>query len=251
MRCSLNMLKTVFMGLLLLTSFTSWASKHHDDWNYEGEERPDNWGKLSPEFSLCATGKNQSPINIEGALKAEHEGIVIHAHKGKQKIINNGHTIQISVGDGNTLELDHEVFKLQQFHFHSPSENDIDGKQFPLEAHFVYQDQAGDLAVVALLFKEGKANQQLARAWAQMPKHAGDTAELAHPINIKKLLPERQDFYRFSGSLTTPPCTEGVRWLVLEHIADVSSEQVKQFHTVMHHHNNRPLQPLNGRVVIH
>lgn len=164
--------------------------------------------------------------------------------------MNNGHTIQVNVSAGNTLKLDGDTFTLQQFHFHAPSENEIDGKQFPLEAHFVYKDKDGALAVLALMFQEGQANPQLSQAWQQMPTAIDQMAILNKPIDIKVLLPKQFNFYRFSGSLTTPPCSEGVSWMVLEQPVSASAEQINQFRSVVHHTNNRPVQPLNGRVII-
>ncbi|WON76603.1 carbonic anhydrase family protein [Serratia sp. UGAL515B_01] len=240
----------MLFAAILATSFTISAAEHAH-WGYEGQEDPAHWGKLSPDFSLCETGKNQSPINIHGALKTTHHGKLELAFKlGRQQIVNNGHTIQINVSEGNTLELDDDNFVLQQFHFHSPSENEIDGKQFPLEAHFVFKDKDGALAVVALMFEEGKANTQLAQAWQQMPTAVDQTAVLNKPVDIKALLPKEFHFYRFSGSLTTPPCSEGVSWIVIDKPVSASAEQISQFRSVIHHVNNRPVQPLNGRIII-
>lgn len=238
------------MAALMVTSLSCAAAEHSSHWGYEGEDKPENWGKLSPEFSTCENGKNQSPINIEHVFKTHHDKLKLVFKLGKQEIINNGHTIQVNVGEGNTLQIDNEVFTLQQFHFHAPSENEIKGKQFPMEAHFVYKNKNGELAVVALMFNKGKTNPELAKAWQQIPTEVEATATLTQPVDIKALLPNRLDFYRFSGSLTTPPCTEGVRWIVLEQESSVSTEQIEKFHSIMHHDNNRPVQPLNGRVIV-
>ncbi|MGM0512081.1 MAG: carbonic anhydrase, partial [Pseudomonadota bacterium] len=183
-------------------------------------------------------------------LESQLKLAVLAFQPGKQQIVNNGHTIQVNVSEGNTLQLDNDTFTLQQFHFHAPSENEIDGKQFPLEAHFVYKDKDGALAVLALMFQPGKANPQLAQAWQQMPAAVDQTAVLNKPLDIKALLPKQFNFYRFSGSLTTPPCSEGVSWLVLDQPVSASAEQISQFHSVVHHNNNRPVQPLNGRVIV-
>ncbi|WP_431224813.1 carbonic anhydrase [Serratia sp. L9] len=239
----------VLLAALVAASFSINAAEHAH-WSYEGQEDPAHWGKLSPDFSLCETGKNQSPVNIQGALKTHHGNLGLAFRPGKQQIVNNGHTIQVNVSEGNTLRLDNATFTLQQFHFHAPSENEIDGKQFPLEAHFVYKDKDGALAVMALMFQEGKANPQLAQAWQQMPTAVDQTAVLNKPLDIKALLPQKFNFYRFSGSLTTPPCSEGVSWLVLEKPVSASVEQINQFRSVVHHNNNRPVQPLNGRVIV-
>ncbi|MCL2831217.1 MAG: carbonic anhydrase [Betaproteobacteria bacterium] len=220
-------------------------------WGYEGEGAPEHWGKLSPEFSMCAAGVNQTPVNIEGALKAGLTPLELHYKNGPQTIVNNGHTVQVNVSGGNLLKLDGKPFELQQFHFHTPSENHVGGKSFPLEAHFVYKGTEGELAVLALMFEEAKTgNKQLDEAWKAMPKEKGEPAPLKKEVDIQALLPKHLAYYRFSGSLTTPPCTEGVRWLVLKESASISREQVEQFSAAVHHHNNRPLQPLHGRIIV-
>lgn len=244
------MKRHIILAITLAATFTAGAVEQSLHWGYENQESPEHWGKLSPDFALCETGKNQSPVNIQGVLKTHQSKMELNFKQGKQQIVNNGHTLQINVSEGNTLRLDNDTFEMQQFHFHAPSENEIDGKQFPLEGHFVYKDKEGSLAVLALMFQEGKANPQLTKAWRQMPSQPGETAILTQPVNIKALLPEKFAYYRFSGSLTTPPCTEGVIWLVLDQPVSVSAEQIMQFHSVLHHANNRPLQPLNGRVII-
>ncbi|MFI8418009.1 carbonic anhydrase [Serratia sp. NPDC078593] len=243
------MKNTLLIAAILASGFSAHAAQH-THWSYEGKDGPDRWGKLTQDFSLCDTGKNQSPVNIQNALKTHHGKLELVFHPSKQRIVNNGHTIQVNVDAGNTLVMDGNTFTLQQFHFHSPSENEIDGEHFPLEAHFVYKDSAGALAVLALMFNQGTANAQLAQAWQQMPTHIGESADLFTPIDIKTLLPSAFNYYRFSGSLTTPPCTEGVSWLVLDKPVTASAEQVSQFSTVIHHTNNRPVQPLNGRIII-
>ncbi|CAI1868406.1 Carbonic anhydrase precursor [Serratia quinivorans] len=239
----------LLLAALLIAGFSANATEQAH-WGYEGQEDPAHWGKLSPDFSLCETGKNQSPVNVKGALKTQHDKLKLAFQPGKQQIVNNGHTVQVNVSGGNTLVLDNDTFTLQQFHFHAPSENEIDGKQFPLEAHFVYKDQQGALAVLALMFQQGKANPQLAQAWRQMPTAVDQPAILTTPLDIKALLPQNFNFYRFSGSLTTPPCSEGVSWMVLDKPVSASAEQIAQFRAVVHHANNRPLQALNGRVII-
>ncbi|KHS97961.1 carbonic anhydrase [Pectobacterium polaris] len=237
--------------VLMLSACSSALAADPVHWGYEGNGDPAHWGKLSPDFSLCETGKNQSPINIRQALDAQHDPLQLAFQSGTQQIINNGHTVQVNVGSGNTLVLDNETFTLQQFHFHAPSENEIDGKQFPLEGHFVYKDAAGALTVIALMFQEGEANLPLATTWQQIPAQVNQTEDVRTPIAIQSLLPTSLNYYRFTGSLTTPPCSEGIRWLVLDHPVTASADQINQFRSVMHHANNRPTQPLNGRVIIH
>ncbi|PHZ25622.1 hypothetical protein CS535_03070 [Yersinia massiliensis] len=152
------MKRKLLLMAMLVTSFSCIAAEHAPHWGYDGQDGPENWSKISPDFSLCSTGKNQSPINIHDSLKTHHSNLQLTTQPSKQEMVNNGHTIQVNVTNGSTLVLDEDTFTLQQFHFHSPSENLIDGKQFPLEAHFVFKDKDGALAVLALMFKEGKPN---------------------------------------------------------------------------------------------
>ena len=245
------MKKSLLFATLLLAGCSGVALDHHPHWGYEGEQSPEHWGQIAPEFALCGAGQNQSPVNIQGALKAQQTPLKLSFQPGQQEIVNNGHTIQVNAHGQNTLVLDADTFVLQQFHFHAPSENQIDGKSFPLEAHFVYQNNEGALAVLALMFNQGNASRPLQQAWQHMPTQVNQPGLLSTPINIEILLPDQLDFYRFSGSLTTPPCSDGVRWLVLKQPVSASAEQIQQFRTVMQHANNRPVQPLNGRVIIH
>ncbi|MCX8650295.1 carbonic anhydrase family protein [Gilliamella sp. B2776] len=244
------MKQNIIIVALMLISLSCTAAEDTSHWGYEGQEKPENWGKLSIEYSTCENGKNQSPINIDHVLKTHHENLKFSFEAGKQEIINNGHTIEISVSGDNQLTLDDQIFKLQQFHFHTISENTIKGKHYPMEAHFVYKNKDGELTVVALMFDYGKENQEIAKAWQQMPTESGNKTILDRTIDIKKLFPKKLDYYRFSGSLTTPPCTEGVRWIVFEKSVTASDEQIQKFHSIMHHDNNRPVQPLNGRVIV-
>ncbi|MBH2766609.1 carbonic anhydrase family protein [Serratia marcescens] len=244
-------MRILVSAIALTINMPAIAEELSSHWSYDGQTNPAHWDKLSPDFSLCGTGKNQSPIDIEGALNANQSPLHLSFKpQNEQKIVNNGHTIQVNTSGDNTLILDNDNFKLQQFHFHAPSENKIDGKQFPLEAHFVYKDRDGALTVLALMFKEGKSNAQLSQAWQQMPRKPGQVMKLSKPLDISSLLPNQLGFYRFSGSLTTPPCTEGVRWVVLKKAVSASAEQIKEFRSVMHHANNRPEQPLDGRVIV-
>lgn len=234
----------------LAVSLPAGASGQSPHWSYEGNTGPVHWGALSPDYSLCETGKNQSPVNIQGALKTHHDAPELNFTTGRQDIVNTGHSLQVNVAEENTLRLDNDIWTLRQLHFHSPGENEIEGKQFPLEAHFVYQDRKGALAVLALMFAKGNVNPQLARLWQQMPAGVGQPTGLSVPLDLRAMLPQQLDYFRFSGSLTTPPCSEGVIWMVLEHPAPVSAEQISQFHSVIHYANNRPVQPLNGRIIV-
>ncbi|MDD2933268.1 MAG: carbonic anhydrase family protein [Methylotenera sp.] len=223
---------------------------HAAHWTYEGKEGPENWGKLKPEFAVCNTGLNQSPINIEDTVDASMKPLKLLQKFPIKDIVNNGHTVQANFKVGNILAIDNMSFQLKQVHFHAPSENTIKGKSFPLEAHFVHADAKGNLSVIAVMFKEGKPNIGLEKLWKQIPSDIDKPVNLKSRVLASEMMPANQDYYRFSGSLTTPPCSEGVRWLLIKTPMTASNEQIEAFKSVLKHHNNRPVQPLNGRVII-
>ncbi|QOY55729.1 carbonic anhydrase family protein [Candidatus Sulfurimonas marisnigri] len=236
-------------------STTLLAGVHGTHWGYTGHEGPENWGNLDPKNFMCKDGRNQSPINIE-------ERSIVTTTKGLDKIkfnyateaenvVNNGHTIQVNVKSGSSINVDGIEFNLKQFHFHTPSENQIESKHFPLEAHFVHVSEDGQLAVVALMFEDGKENKKIKKIWDHMSEHAGETKGCGtHAVAPKDFLPSKKDYYRFDGSLTTPPCSEGVRWFVFQNYTYVNKEQVKKFAEIMGGKDNRPIQPINARKVL-
>lgn len=216
------------------------------DWNYD---QPEQWSTLNQKYSAC-NGLNQSPINIERTVKAELEPLKFSYNTMIHTIENKGHTVQVDFAQGGELQLDGETFVLKQFHLHSPSENLIKGKSYPLEIHFVHANAQGELAVVAMMFEQGIENPMLKRMWNRLPKKQGEKVVLKNPQPVNEMLPKNLDYYRFNGSLTTPPCSEGVRWLILKEIQQASATQISEFSKLMGHPNNRPVQPLNGRVVL-
>ncbi|MBL0721078.1 MAG: carbonic anhydrase family protein [Sulfurovum sp.] len=242
---------TVALSLITSIGIASDHSKSSGhEWGYTGHNSPESWGTLFPKNKMCGIGKNQSPINITTTLHMNLDELKVEYTGSSKNIINNGHTVQVNMGDGNIITLHGMIFSLKQFHFHTPSENRINGKAFPLEAHFVHLDKDGNIAVVAVMFEEGKENKVLAKIWDKMPMKDGVQTPLVLKNIASKLLPTKMEHYHFNGSLTTPPCTEGVRWIVLKNPVTVSKEQVKKFLDVMKHENNRPIQPINARVVV-
>ena len=226
---------------------------HATHWGYTGHTAPEFWGQLDPKFAMCGIGKNQSPINITKNVTLHTNDLdpiefIYHAHA--TEVVNNAHAIQVNVDDHSSINIDNKHFVLKQFHFHSPSENEINGRSFPLEAHFVHIAKDGSLAVIAVLFELGKPNATLAKIFETMPKkpHSTTALELSSE-DIEQLLPKERSYYRFNGSLTTPPCSEGVRWFVLKQYVSLSKEQLHQFTAVMEG-NNRPTQPINARKVL-
>lgn len=218
-------------------------------WGYSGDGAPENWASLSADYAACS-GLNQSPINMEGFIEAELSPIEFNYGSDARDVENNGHTIQVNYQPGSSITIDKVNFDLVQFHFHAPSENSIHGKTFPVEAHFVHSSQDGQLAVIALMFESGENNDSLMSVWQSMPSNSGITQKLTGSVSADKLLPKNRDYYRFNGSLTTPPCTEGVRWLVMKEAAQASPTQIEALKTTLKEDNNRPIQPVNARVIL-
>ena len=219
-------------------------------WTYEGAAGPAHWGELAPDFGLCASGVNQTPVDIRGAITAALPRLNIGYKTLGQEVVNNGHTLQVNVAPGSVLTINGVPFELKQFHFHAPSENLVDGKPYAMEAHLVHADQGGHLAVIGVLYRLGAADPTIARIWAASQPQADTRQALASPVDPKALLPKRRDYFAFNGSLTTPPCTEGVRWMVLKEPLMVSAEQVAFLEQAVHGHNNRPIQPVNARMIL-
>ncbi|WP_410473503.1 carbonic anhydrase [Guyparkeria sp. TX1] len=219
-------------------------------WSYEGDAGPDQWASLDPAYSSCGDGVNQSPIDVTASLSADQSAPTFDYSDGGTHLVNNGHAIQVDYQKGSTLTLDGRDFQLKQFHFHAPSEHTIDGKHFPLEVHFVHADPDGNLAVVAALFEEGEANDALEPLVKKLPGSAGEEVELDAAFNAAKLLPAGTEHYRYNGSLTTPPCSEGVRWVIMQQHPTLSTEQITSFEKAIGQENNRPVQPINARVLI-
>ena len=220
-------------------------------WSYEGESGPQNWGKLKPEFNLCAIGKRQSPIAIrdDATLLGPAEPIRFIYTPSRGTVVNNGHTIQVDVEGENSITVRGSTYKLLQFHFHTPSEEMINAKRYAMVAHLVHKNEAGQLAVVAVLLEQGEPNPLIDTVWTYLPLDTNDRVGIPEGlIDMNKLLPADQRYYQFIGSLTTPPCTEGVLWMVLKQPLRLSAAQFRVF-SQLFPLNARPVQPLNGRPV--
>lgn len=228
-------------------------------WHYEGAEGPTQWATLSPKFAACGEGRSQSPIEIskpspgtapDVRMRFPPAALRIVHHEHMADGINNGHTIQINYPAADTLNLGASPYQLVQYHFHAPSEHTVSGAHFPMEMHFVHKAADGTLAVVAVFIEQGAANAAFAPVWANLPTQKGVETHLpAVEVDVDALLPGVRTSYRYDGSLTTPPCTEGVKWVVMTTPVALSSEQIGAF-TQLINHNNRPVQPLNGRTVV-
>lgn len=218
-----------------------------NSWSYTGKTDPESWGTLSPTFQACKNGKEQSPINLPDAVALDSRELAIAYHSSPLTLLNNGITLQGNYKPGSWLHLNNQAYELLQFHFHSPSEHQVAGKAFEMELHLVHRSPAGALAVIGVLIQAGKRNPVIQRIWDEIP--GAMNVEKYVPeieINAEKLLPQDRNFYQYTGSLTTPPCSEGVQWMVMREAIALSSGQIDRFHQVFAR-NSRPIQPLNQR----
>jgi carbonic anhydrase len=218
-------------------------------WSYEGAEGPDHWGNLDAASKVCTTGSQQSPIDVDATIRAELPPLKIQWTKSADTIVNNGHTIQLNAATGSTLTLGDDEYKLVQFHFHRPSEHLIDGKRFPMEAHFVHQHSSGALAVVGVLMTAGAPNAAFNKVVATMPDKEGPAVKADPAIDPNGFLPGSLTYYRYNGSLTTPPCAETVAWLLLTQPLEVAEADVAGF-AKLYAMNARPVQKDNRRFVL-
>jgi carbonic anhydrase len=226
-------------------------------WDYE-TDGPVKWASLSPDFASCGAGKHQSPIDLTGAKPAKLTQLltsfqpaelrVVH-HEHMADVVNTGHSVQVNASGTDTVTVGEERFVLLQYHFHSPSEHHVNGRSYPAEMHMVHKAADGKLAVIGVLFDEGAANPALAAIGANLPKVKGEEHHLPHvTVDADDLLPTARTAYRYFGSLTTPPCSEDVTWIVMATPVTISSEQLAALRNVLTA-NNRPVQPLNGRAL--
>lgn len=220
---------------------------HH--WGYEGEGAPAKWGDLDAANKACDIGSQQSPIDIGATIKSRLPALRINWARSADTIVNNGHTIQLNFAEGSTMTLGETKYKLLQLHFHRPSEHLIGGKNFPMEAHFVHRAESGALAVVGVLLATGGANPVFSRIVSTMPASEGPAVKADARINPHALLPARLGYYRYPGSLTTPPCSETVEWLVLTTPVHVAAADVAGF-AKLYPMNARPVQKDNRRYVL-
>jgi len=218
-------------------------------WSYEGATGPAKWGDLDAADKVCAIGAQQSPIDIVAPIKSQLPPLKINWAKGADTIVNNGHTIQLNFAEGSTLAVGDAKYKLLQVHFHRPSEHMIGGKSYPMEAHFVHRADSGALAVVGVLMSTGKANAAFAKVVSTMPEKDGMPVKADAGCNPNAMLPKKLGYYRYPGSLTTPPCAETVEWLLLTTPITVAEGDVAGF-AKLYPLNARPVQRDNRRYVL-
>jgi carbonic anhydrase len=229
----------------------AFAEEHHGapHWTYDGATGPTHWSELEESNGSCKLGKEQSPIDIPSgaAQKAALAPIKASYTASAGELVNNGHTIQVNLTNGGGMSAQTGEYKIVQFHFHTPSEEKIDGKNTAMVAHLVHKNASGNLGVIAVLIKEGRENAALKGIFSALPAHEGK-APLAQPFDVSTMLPASLTYYSFKGSLTTPPCSEGVAWHVLKQPIEMSHDQIAAFQKVFKM-NARPVQPLNGRQI--
>jgi carbonic anhydrase len=218
-------------------------------WTYEGHEGPEHWGNLDPSYGACSIGHEQSPVNLTQATPAMVGDLDVRWRPVPLDVINNGHTIQCNTPGGGSLVVDGKEYELKQFHFHHPSEHVVNGMAHAMEVHFVHQSADKSLAVIGVFFQAGAANSTLEPIWANIPTEAGGHTSNSTMISLASFLPTREVTWRYAGSLTTPPCSEIVSWIVYQDPIEASVEQIKAFGTLFPM-NARPVQGMNRRKLL-
>ena len=217
-------------------------------WSYEGDSGPASWSKINVDWAKCGNGSRQSPIDIRDGMKVELEQISFDYHPSSFNVVDNGHTVQVGVSGGNYITVQNRMFELQQFHFHRPSEERINGKAFEMVVHLVHRDAEGRLAVLALLLERGAPQATIQTVWNNLPLEKFETMQPTILLDPAEMLPVRRDYYTYMGSLTSPPCSEGVLWLVMKQPVQASPAQMALF-SRLYPLNARPIQPANGRII--
>ena len=224
------------------------ADAHAAHWSYAGAGGPAEWGLMKPEFSACANGTRQSPIDIRSGVKVDLEPIQVDYRPSGFSVVDNGHTIQVNIEGGNSIEVQGRRYDLLQFHFHRPSEERIDGRQFDMVAHLVHKDPEGRLAVIAVLLDRGSAHPLVQTVWNNLPLEKGTEMRVRNGLDMNHLLPADRRYFTYMGSLTTPPCSEGVLWLVMQQPVPVATDQINVF-SRLYPMNARPIQSASGRLI--
>jgi carbonic anhydrase len=220
----------------------------HGHWSYQGDTGPQHWHELNPEFKQCGLGERQSPIDIREGIPVELDPIQFDYKLSAFRVIDNGHTVQVNVEPGNRIVVNGRRYELVQFHFHRPSEERLNGRQFEMVAHLVHKDLEGKLAVVAVLIEEGKGHPIVQQVWNNLPLEKRVEQAGLQGLDLLQLLPEDRRYVTYMGSLTTPPCTEGVLWMVLKKPVSVSAQQISIF-SRLYPMNARPVQPQRDRLI--
>ena len=230
------------------TDHELWAGLLPSRWDYAGVNGPDAWSRLSPEYAKCSSGSRQSPIDIRGGIAVDLEPIQFDYRPSDFSVIDNGHTVEVDVAPGNAITVSGHRYELKQFHFHRPSEERVDGRQFDMVVHLVHEDAQGHRAVVAVLLDRGSAQPVVQAVWNDLPLEKGVAAPGTVKLDLAQLLPADRRYYTYMGSETTPPCSEGVLWMVMQRPVQISPEQLSIF-ARLYPMNARPIQAADGRLI--
>lgn len=220
-------------------------------WGYTGDIAPDRWAELAPEFRLCGVGTRQSPIDIRDGIAVDLEKIGFDYRPGAFSVLDDGHTVQVQVAPGSSLSVMGRRYELQRLHFHRPSEERVNGRQFDMVAHLEHRDAEGRVAMLAVLLERGRDDQPqpfLQAVWGNLPLEKGESLAAQVQLDPAQLLPADRSYYTYMGSMTTPPCSEGVLWLVLRQPVQVTAQQLDVF-ARLYPMNARPLQAGSGRLI--
>lgn len=241
------MRKTISLAALAMLAVCS-AGAQSAQWGYAGKIGPDRWAKLDGTYLTCANGHEQSPLDIRGAKPVRLSPLEFHYRSGQPTLTNDGHTIVAKVEPGSYFQVDGHRYDLVQFTFHHPSEEAVKGQLSDMEVQLLHKDAEGKMAIISVRMTEGDPNVVLASLWPQLPKQVGQSAVATDMVNPAGMLPIDHGYWSYQGSLSTPPCTEGVRWFVFKQEAQVSREQIQTF-SALYPRNVRPLQPPHDRKI--
>jgi carbonic anhydrase len=244
---AIKAVSVLFIAAMPLCCAT-WVHAEEEHWSYGGHGGPAKWAEVDSHFATCKLGKLQSPIDIRGAKTADLPAIKFDYQPSPLKVIDNGHTIQVNYAPGSSIDVGGARYELVQFHFHKPSEEKIDGKSHAMVAHLVHKNADGQLAVVAVLLDKGRANPTIDTIWKHLPKEKERETTVDATVDAATLLPRDRGYYTFEGSLTTPPCSEDVRWFVLKTPTRMAASEIAAFGK-LYPMNARPTQPRNGRAI--
>jgi carbonic anhydrase len=231
-----------------VTSTAALAPRLPSTWDYSGSGGPENWGRIKPEFAKCASGTRQSPIDIHDGIKVDLDAVQFDYKPGVFRVVDNGHTVQVNVAPGSSIDVMGRHYELERFDFQRPSEERIDGHQFEMGVHLIHKDADGHQAVVALLLERGSAQPIVQSVWNNLPLEKGDELAARAPFNPGDLLPAERGYFTYMGSLTAPPCSENVLWMVMKQPVQVSAEQIAIF-ARLYPMNARPVQSASGRLI--
>ena len=238
----------VFAVLLFPVPVFADEAKPH--WSYSGPTGPEHWATEDAAYATCGIGTSQSPIDIEKTTKQDLPPLEFDYQASPLRVTDTGHSIQVNYQAGSALTVDGRRYALVQFHFHKPSEERVHHRPYEMVAHLVHKNDQGELAVVAVLMRRGKTNAFLKPIFDNFPAAGSTESTVAgQTLNAAELLPSNHGYYAFEGSLTTPPCSEHVRWFVLKSAVELSAAQIEQF-VARYPMNARPVQPLNGRIIL-